>query len=70
MNPLGRSVRALLVVMMAPLAASAAAPAWTNLAPLPDREGFAYPFSGVHNGALLVAGGANFPGKKIGRAHV
>ena len=61
MNPLGRSVRALLLVMMAPLAA---APAWTNLAPLPDREGFAYPFSGVHNGALLVAGGANFPGKK------
>ena len=37
---------------------------WSPLAPLPDREGFAYPFSGVHRGALLVAGGANFPDKK------
>lgn len=37
---------------------------WTSLAPLPDLEGFAYPFAGVHRGALLVAGGANFPGKK------
>jgi N-acetylneuraminic acid mutarotase len=37
---------------------------WSKLAPLPDREGFAYPYAGVHNGALLVAGGANFPDKK------
>ncbi|MFM8335687.1 MAG: galactose oxidase [Opitutaceae bacterium] len=37
---------------------------WSALAPLPDREGFAYPFAGVHRGALLVAGGANFPDKK------
>ena len=47
---------------------SAAEPAgpfrWSKLAPLPDREGFAYPYAGVHNGALLVAGGANFPDKK------
>lgn len=34
---------------------------WTKLAPLPDREGFAFPYAGVSNGALLVAGGANFP---------
>ena len=34
------------------------------LPPLPDKEGFAGPFAGVSNGALLVAGGANFPGKK------
>jgi N-acetylneuraminic acid mutarotase len=37
---------------------------WERLAPLPDSEGFAYPFAGVHRGALLVAGGANFPGKR------
>jgi len=30
---------------------------------LPDTKGFAGPFSGVHNGALIVAGGANFPHK-------
>lgn len=35
-----------------------------NLPPLPDKEGFAGQFAGVSNGALLVAGGANFPGKK------
>lgn len=32
--------------------------------PLPDREGFAGPFAGVSNGALLVAGGANFPARR------
>lgn len=37
---------------------------WKQLAPLPDKEGFAGPFAGVSHGALLVAGGANFPGKK------
>ncbi|HVK14289.1 MAG TPA: hypothetical protein VM597_36445 [Gemmataceae bacterium] len=37
---------------------------WTKLAPLPDREGVAGPFAGVSNGALLVAGGANFPDRK------
>ncbi len=35
-----------------------------QLPPLPDKEGFAGPFVGVSNGALLVAGGANFPDKK------
>lgn len=39
-------------------------PTWSPLAPLPDPEGFAYPYAGVHGEALLVAGGANFPGKK------
>ncbi len=33
-------------------------------APLPDKEGFAGSFAGVSNGALLVAGGANFPGRR------
>lgn len=37
---------------------------WSVLAPLPDREGFAFPYAGVHGGALLVAGGANFPDKR------
>jgi N-acetylneuraminic acid mutarotase len=37
---------------------------WKRLPPLPDKEGFAGPFSGVSGGALLVAGGANFPGRK------
>ncbi len=39
-------------------------PAWAQLPPLPDREGFAGPFAGKHGGALIVAGGANFPDKK------
>lgn len=34
---------------------------WSQLPPIPDRTGFAYPFAGVDNGALIVAGGANFP---------
>ena len=38
---------------------------WTKLPPLPDRHGFAGAFAGVSNGALLVAGGANFPDKAV-----
>lgn len=34
---------------------------WTEMPPLPDELGVAGPFVGVHNGALIVAGGANFP---------
>lgn len=33
----------------------------TTLPSLPDKHGFAGAFSGVSNGRLLVAGGANFP---------
>lgn len=36
---------------------------WTNLPPIPDVHGVAGPFAGVAGGELLVAGGANFPGK-------
>jgi N-acetylneuraminic acid mutarotase len=43
------------------VAAAVAAPGWEPLAPLPDPLGVAGPFAGVTNGALLVAGGANFP---------
>jgi len=36
---------------------------WSQLPALPDRLGLAGPFAGVSGGALLVAGGANFPGQ-------
>ncbi|MFM8470818.1 MAG: galactose oxidase, partial [Limisphaerales bacterium] len=43
----------------------AATPAdWKQLPSLPDKEGFASMFAGVSRGALLAAGGANFPDKK------
>lgn len=35
---------------------------WEQLPSLPDPVGFASPFAGVCGGALIVAGGANFPG--------
>ena len=34
---------------------------WQELPSLPDELGVAGPFAGVHNDALIVAGGANFP---------
>ncbi|MEX2309057.1 MAG: sodium/solute symporter [Pirellulales bacterium] len=37
---------------------------WERLPPLPDREGFGFPFAGLHRGTLIVAGGANFPDNK------
>lgn len=36
---------------------------WTRLPSIPDPIGFAGSFAGVIEGTLLVAGGANFPGK-------
>ena len=36
---------------------------WEELPPLPNPEGVAGPFVGVHNDALIIAGGANFPDK-------
>jgi N-acetylneuraminic acid mutarotase len=44
--------------------AAIAAGEWKQLPPLPDKEGFAGSFAGVSNGALIVAGGSNFPDKK------
>jgi N-acetylneuraminic acid mutarotase len=41
-----------------------AAPAWKLLPALPDREGFAGSYAGASGGALIVAGGANFPDKR------
>lgn len=43
------------------LAQSGSSLRWRELAPLPDSLGVAGPFAGVHNDALIVAGGANFP---------
>ncbi len=40
---------------------------WRPLSPLPDKEGFAAPFAGVSHGSLVVAGGANFPGRNHGK---
>jgi len=37
---------------------------WNPLSSLPDQEGFAGMYAGVSHGALLAAGGANFPDKK------
>jgi N-acetylneuraminic acid mutarotase len=37
---------------------------WRQLPPLPDREGFAGPLAGTSGGALIVAGGANFPDRR------
>lgn len=35
--------------------------AWQPLPPLPDPLGVAGPFAGSHHGAVVIAGGANFP---------
>ncbi|MEM8912156.1 MAG: sodium/solute symporter [Planctomycetota bacterium] len=34
---------------------------WESLPPLPGELGVAGPYAGVHNDALIIAGGANFP---------
>jgi N-acetylneuraminate epimerase len=54
-------------IIMATLLTSCSTPqnhaglAWSQLPPLPDALGVAAPFTGESGGALLVAGGANFP---------
>jgi len=53
-----------LITALAPMTVLAQSLVWSKLPPIPDREGFAWPFAGVSGGALLVAGGANFPDKK------
>lgn len=57
-------LRQLLLLLAAALVPTASAADWTQLPPLPDKNGFAGPFAGVTNNTLLVAGGANFPNKK------
>lgn len=38
---------------------------WDSLTPIPDANGFGSPFAGVSRGALILAGGTNFPDKKL-----
>ncbi len=47
-----------------PEGADGRSPVWHTLAPLPDAEGFAGMFAGTIGEALVVAGGANFPGRR------
>ncbi len=51
----------LLFALGAPVARAAE---WERLPPIPNAHGVAGPFAGTSGGALLVAGGANFPDKK------
>jgi N-acetylneuraminate epimerase len=51
------------ILLMTTLAAAAETLTWNQLPPIPDPIGVAAPFAGVSGGALLVAGGANFPGQ-------
>ncbi len=72
-GPIGKHVPLLLLALLAlGLSAAMDSPAaedplgggmlaWSELPALPDPFGFAGPFVGVSNGALIVAGGANFP---------
>lgn len=50
---------AALLLFLTPLARAGLE--WEELPPLPDAHGFAGAFAGSSNGALIVAGGANFP---------
>uniref|UniRef100_A0A7C2NWY5 Galactose oxidase n=1 Tax=Schlesneria paludicola TaxID=360056 RepID=A0A7C2NWY5_9PLAN len=60
---LALAATALLFASPSLLCGQTASPAltWSELPPLPDTVGLAGAFVGVSNGALLVAGGANFP---------
>lgn len=51
-----------LFLSLAPVASAASTLNWEQFTALPDPVGFAAPFAGVSGGALIVAGGANFPG--------
>jgi len=54
----------MLLTCIAPVAFGAEVTGWSRLPSLPDKEGFASMYAGVSGGALLAAGGANFPDKK------
>jgi hypothetical protein len=49
-----------LLALIAPCKADVSQIRWQALPPLPDAMGLAAGFAGVSNGALIVAGGANF----------
>ena len=53
-----------MILMTTPLmAGSVTSGDWQHLQDIPDKLGLAGAFAGVANGALIVAGGANFPDK-------
>src|SRR6185369_2510250 len=56
-------IRLLPIFVMTTLACAAEPLVWKALPPLPDALGVAGAFAGESGGALLVAGGANFPDK-------
>jgi N-acetylneuraminate epimerase len=58
-----KRILALFLALAAAFAAVASVPDlhWIPLPPLPDAEGFAGGYAGVSGGALLYAGGSNFP---------
>ena len=49
------------LALLATSAGAAEPLVWSELPPIPNELGVAGPFAGTHNGALIVAGGANFP---------
>ena len=53
-----------LMMLILSLPTIAMADEWQTLPAIPNRDGVASPFAGVSHGALLVAGGANFPDKR------
>lgn len=57
-------MRALLLSMLVLTAGRVSGGDWRQCTALPDMEGFAGCFAGISHGALLVAGGANFPDAK------
>lgn len=58
-------IQILLTALLLAAPVSASDLEWSELPVLPDEFGFAGPFVGVHSGALIVAGGANFPNKPL-----
>jgi len=57
-------MKLLSILMLSSLGSNLFGGEWKQLPSLPDAEGFAGSIAGVSNGALLVAGGANFPKAK------
>ncbi|MEZ5300213.1 MAG: sodium/solute symporter [Verrucomicrobiales bacterium] len=55
------SLAAAALTFLPPLPSPGGAVDWSTLPPLPDDHGFAGPYAGMSGGALVVAGGANFP---------
>ena len=54
-----------LIVVLLTSSAVAVELEWQELPPLPNPDGVAGPFVGTHGDMLIVAGGANFPGKPL-----